>query len=62
MSSALIMAAVALICAALAIFLFVRTSRSEAAVYRNRIAATMLAAAALILAGFAWALHSSALN
>ena len=56
-SGPLIMAGVALLCAILAIFLFLRPTPSEAAVYRHRIAATMLASAAITLAGFAWALH-----
>ncbi len=60
MSSALIMIGVALLCALGAVFLFFRPTRSEAAVYRNRIAATMLAAAALALVGSAWALHGLA--
>ena len=57
MSAPLIMVGVALVCALGAAFLFLRPTRSEAAVYRHRIAATMLAAAALTLVGSAWALH-----
>ena len=54
----LIMGTVALICAGGAAFLFLRPAPSEASVYRHRIAATMLVAGALILAGFALTLHS----
>jgi len=57
MSGALIMALVALVCAAGAVFLFLRAAPGEASVYRNRIAATMLTAAAMILAAYAWTLH-----
>ena len=58
MSAPLVMAIVALIAGAGAIFFMARRTTSEASVYRNRIAGTMLAAAALTLGGFAWALHS----
>ena len=58
MSGAFVMAGVALLCALGAGVLFVRPTPSEAAVYRHRIAATMLLAAAMILAVFAWTLHS----
>ncbi len=54
------MAGVALLCAVGAIFVLVQSTPSEAAVYRNRIAATMLTAAAIILAGSAWTLHGLA--
>ncbi len=60
MTAPLIMVGVALLCAIGALFLFLRPTHSEAAVYRNRIAATMLASAALALAGSAWALHGLA--
>jgi hypothetical protein len=60
MSASLIMASVALLCTIGALFLFLRPAQSEAAVYRHRIAATMLASAALALAGSAWALHGLA--
>ncbi len=58
MNAALLMAGVALLCAAASFAIWRRTTRSEASVYRNRIAATMLAAAALVLIGFAAALWS----
>ncbi len=58
MSAPLVMALVALTCAVGGAVLFMRATPSEASVYRNRIAATMLAAGALILAGFAFALNS----
>ena len=58
MSSPLLMALVATLCAVGALVLFLRPTPSEASVYRHRIAATMLAGAAMTLAGFAWALHS----
>ena len=58
MTAPLIMALVALLCAGGAVTLLLRPSQSEASIYRHRIAATMLAAGALILAGFAWTLHS----
>jgi hypothetical protein len=57
-SAPLVMALVATLCAIGAGLLVARPTRSEAAVYRHRIAATMLGAGALILFGFAWALHS----
>ncbi len=60
MSAPLIMLGVALLCALAAAFLFFRPTLSEAAVYRHRIAATMLAAAAITLVGSAWALHGLA--
>ena len=52
------MAVVALLAGAGALYCMARRTTSEASVYRNRIAGTMLAAAALTLGGFAWALHS----
>lgn len=58
MTGALVMAAVALACAGLSLVLFVKPVRSEAGTYRNRIAATMLAAAAIILVAYAYALYS----
>jgi len=58
MTAPLLMALVALLCAGGALTFFLKPTRSEASVYRHRIAATMLAAAALILAGSAWAFHS----
>lgn len=58
MNAPLVMALVALICAGGAVTLVLRPTPSEAAVYRHRIAATMLAAAAIILTAYAWALHS----
>ena len=58
MSAPVVMALVALACAVGGAVLFTRATPSEASVYRNRIAATMLAAGALILAGFAFALNS----
>ena len=57
-SAPAVMALVALACAIGAALVFMRPTPSEAAIYRNRIAATMLAAGAIILAGFAFALNS----
>ena len=57
-SAPAIMALVALACAILATALVLRATPTEHSVYRNRIAATMLAAGAIILAGFAYALNS----
>ena len=56
MSAALLMAFVALLCAGGSFAVWRRATRSEASVYRNRIAATMLGAGALILTGYAIAL------
>ena len=58
LTAPLVMAAVALVCAGGAAILFVRPAKSEASIYRHRIAATMLAAGAIILAACAWTLHS----
>ncbi len=58
MTPPLIMALVALLCATGTVVLARRRALNEAAVYRHRIAATMLAAAAIILTAYAWALHS----
>ena len=58
MNAALLMAIVALLCGGGAFVLFMRATRSDASVYRNRIAATMLAGAGLILLAYAYALHS----
>ena len=60
MSAPLIMLGVALLCAVAALFFYRRATPSEAAVYRHRIAATMLASAAITLAIFAWVLHGLA--
>jgi hypothetical protein len=57
MTAPLIMALVALVCAAGAVTLFLRPAPSKASIYRHRITATMLAAGAIILAAFAWTLH-----
>ena len=57
MSGALIMGGVAMLCAAGALILLRRATPTEASIYRNRIATTMLAAAAIILAAYALALH-----
>jgi hypothetical protein len=57
MTAPLIMAIIALVCAGGAMTLFLRPAPSEASVYRHRIAATMLAAAAIILMAYAWTLH-----
>lgn len=53
-----IMALVAAALAIAAIGVLTRGVRSEAGVYGRRISGTMLAAAAIILGGFAWALSS----
>jgi hypothetical protein len=58
MTAPLLMAIVALICAGGAVTLVLRPAPNEASVYRHRIAATMLAAAAIILTAYAWTLHS----
>jgi len=58
MTAPLLMVLVALLCATGTIVLVRRRAPTEAAVYRHRIAATMLAAAAIILTAYAWALHS----
>ena len=58
MTAPVIMALVALACAIGAAIFFLRPAPNEASIYRHRIAATMLAAGAIILAGFAWTLHS----
>ena len=58
MTAPLLMALVALLCAAGAVTFYLRPAPNDASIYRHRIAATMLAAGALILAGFAWTLHS----
>jgi len=58
MTAPLLMALVALLCATGVIVLVLRQTTTEASVYRHRIAATMLAAAAIILTAYAWALHS----
>ncbi len=57
MTAPLIMMLVALACAIGAVTFFLRAAPNEASIYRHRIAATMLAAGAIILAGFAWMLH-----
>lgn len=53
-----VMALVASVAAITAIAIATRPAPTEAAVYRRRIAGTMLGAAAIILGGFAFALHS----
>jgi hypothetical protein len=58
MTAPLIMMLVALVCAGGAVTFFLRPAKSDASIYRHRIAATMLAAGAIILAAFAWTLHS----
>ena len=58
MTAATLMFMVAALCAALATVIVVRRAADEAAVYRNRIAGTMLGAAAIILSGYAYALRS----
>lgn len=58
MTAAILMAIVALACAGGAFYVFRRSTHSEASIYRNRIAATMLAAGAMILIAYAFALHS----
>jgi hypothetical protein len=57
MSAALIMAGVALLCSVAALILFRRPTPTEASVYRNRIAGTMLLTAGIMLAVYAWTLH-----
>ena len=57
-SAPLVMAIVALLALAAAAYTFTRPAASEAAVYRQRIAGTMLGAGAIILGGFAFALSS----
>lgn len=57
-SAPLVMAVVALLALAGAVYTATRPTASEAAVYRQRIAGTMLGAGAIILGGFAFALHS----
>lgn len=56
-SGALIMAGVAALCTVAAIWLFSRPTPTAASVYRNRIASTMLLAAGIMLAVYAWTLH-----
>ncbi len=56
MSQSTLMYAVAAVCAIAGTALFLRATPTEAQVYRHRIFATMLIAAALILAGFAYSL------
>lgn len=58
MTAAIIMFAVALVCGSIAFWLFARTARTDASVYRNRIGATMLGAGAIILVAYAAALWS----
>jgi hypothetical protein len=58
MTAPLLMALVALLCLIGAAMLALRSAPTPASVYRNRIAATMLAAAAIILTADAWALYS----
>jgi hypothetical protein len=57
MTAPLIMALVALACASGAAVFMLRPAKSEASIYRHRIAATMLTAGAIILAAYAWTLH-----
>ena len=57
-NSPLVMAAVALLVLVAAAVTLTRPARSEAGVYRRRIAGTMLGAGAIILGGFAYALWS----
>ncbi|WP_066650485.1 MULTISPECIES: hypothetical protein [Sphingomonas] len=57
-SAPLVMAVVALLALAGAAFTLTRPAASEAAIYRRRIAGTMLGAGAIILGGFAYALSS----
>jgi energy-converting hydrogenase Eha subunit E len=54
-----IMYAIAAVAALASLGVVVRPARSEPAVYRKRIAGTMLLALALILAGFATAVRST---
>jgi hypothetical protein len=56
-SGALIMALVATIAGALGLVAVLGHPRTEAAVYGRRIAGTMLIAFAVVLYGYAWALH-----
>lgn len=58
MTAALVMVAIAVALLVLGGVLFLKPVRSEAGTYRNRIAATMLVAASIILGGFAAALFS----
>lgn len=58
MPAAILMAIVALACAGGALYVARRTTHSEASVYRNRIAGTMLGAGAIILIAYAFALYS----
>jgi hypothetical protein len=58
MSGSFIMAIVALLCAVAGTVVFLRPAPREQQVYRHRIFATMLITAAIILAGFAYSLHS----
>lgn len=57
-SAPVVMAVVALLALAGAAFTLTRPAASEAAVYRRRIAGTMLGAGAVILGGFVYALSS----
>ncbi len=57
-SAPVVMAIVALLALAGAAFTMTRPTANEAAVYRQRIAGTMLGAGAIILGGFAYALSS----
>ncbi len=58
MTAPLLMALVAVLCAGGAALFFLRPAPSDASIYRHRIAATMLAAGAIILAAYAWTLHN----
>ena len=57
-SAPLVMAVVALLVLGGTAFTLTRPATSEAALYRRRIAGTMLGAGAIILGGFAFALSS----
>lgn len=57
-SAPVVMAIVALLALAGAGFTITRPTANEAAIYRRRIAGTMLGAGAIILGGFAFALSS----
>lgn len=57
-SAPLAMAVVALLVLGGTAFTLTRAATSEAAIYRRRIAGTMLGAGAIILGGFAFALSS----
>ena len=57
-SAPLVMAVVALLVLGGTAFTLTRPATSEAAIYRRRIAGTMLGAGAIILGGFAFALSS----